>query len=41
MSGSTAGVVIVGAGLGGIRVAENLRNNGYTCLLYTSDAADE
>lgn len=29
MSGSTAGVVIVGAGLGGIRVAENLRNNGY------------
>ncbi|MEO9327789.1 NAD(P)/FAD-dependent oxidoreductase [Gordonia aurantiaca] len=30
MSGSAAGVVIVGAGLGGVRVAENLRNNGYT-----------
>lgn len=30
MSGSGAGVVIVGAGLGGIRAAENLRNNGFT-----------
>ncbi|WP_238421345.1 NAD(P)/FAD-dependent oxidoreductase [Gordonia sp. 'Campus'] len=29
MSGSVAGVVIVGAGLGGVRVAENLRNNGF------------
>ncbi|WAC56547.1 NAD(P)/FAD-dependent oxidoreductase [Gordonia sp. SL306] len=29
MSGSTAGVVVVGAGLGGIRVAESLRANNY------------
>lgn len=30
MSGSPAGVVVVGAGLGGIRVAESLRANDYT-----------
>ncbi|GAB89996.1 NAD(P)/FAD-dependent oxidoreductase [Gordonia rhizosphera] len=30
MSGSPAGVVIVGAGLGGIRVAESLRSNAYS-----------
>ncbi|WP_044506304.1 NAD(P)/FAD-dependent oxidoreductase [Gordonia sp. KTR9] len=30
MSGSSAGVVVVGAGLGAIKVAENLRNNGFT-----------
>ncbi|MFW0783962.1 FAD/NAD(P)-binding oxidoreductase [Gordonia sp. CPCC 206044] len=29
MSGSSAGVIVVGAGLGGIRVAEGLRSNGY------------
>ena len=30
MSASSAGVVVVGAGLGGIRVAESLRSNEYT-----------
>ena len=34
-------VIVVGSGLAGGAAAASLAEQGYNCLLYTSDAADE